>query len=202
VTDAECHVACFRGVTCIRQVVSSFLATSFVTKVYFARKAHGVIRTNNASGSSGTIAQLAVNLEIMAYLMDAVFLVSWGPCMTIALVVAVGLKVTSAWFAAAVLLSQTQPLLCCVVIWTSPMYTKHAYHQSLGTRYASPAVVAPEGQAKDGKQALQTVSGEAKTKAKTGASLVDSTAQDLLRSDLIVPLACRAGVPATSQGRG
>ena len=150
-----------------------FLATSFAIMVYYARKAHAVIRSSAASEPSGMVRQMAVNLEIMAYVMAAVFVVTWGPCMMIALIITVGLKVTSAWFAAAVLLSQTQPLLCCVVVWTSPMYTNLAYYPSLRTRYAvSPGVVELKGQAKDGKQATPTGSGE----AKTGTGLLDSTA--------------------------
>ena len=62
------------------------------------------------------------------------------------------------------LFSQTLPFLCCNIIWTSPMYTQRAYHPTLYQSFftGGPAVVAPEGQAKDGKQALPTVSGEAK----------------------------------------
>ena len=66
------------------------MATSFVTQRYYARKARCVMNANKASGASGTIVQMATNLEIMAFLMDAVFLVAWGPIMMVALLIAVG----------------------------------------------------------------------------------------------------------------
>jgi hypothetical protein len=81
-------------------------------------------------GASTARAALAVahNVRELAWRMTAVFLVCFGPCGAVAVVVVCGVPVSSlpSWVLAIVTLcTALLPVLVCVLIWKSPMYKGH-----------------------------------------------------------------------------